>query len=286
MSTDLDDVSQSGESTGGSRLLLRGLSILTCLSEHPEGLTLQQIHETLRIPIGTCHRILSALHKHDFVARSEVTRRFELGAAARRLSGSSEITKSAPAALTTAADETGETAFLAALRGDAVECVSLVESKHNLRLFVKRGQKLPLHAAASARTLLAYAKPKLVERLLSSLSMTSFTPGTIRDVNKLIDHLAEIRERGFDVCDSELDRNVWAVAAPVYGFDNSVQWALTVAAAESRVRSVDTRVAITQSALSAARSMSRAMGFEGELPTRPDEQYLQAFHEASLVRAG
>ncbi|QUW17827.1 IclR family transcriptional regulator [Agrococcus sp. Marseille-Q4369] len=286
MSTDLDDVSQSGESTGGSRLLLRGLSILTCLSEHPEGLTLQQIHETLRIPIGTCHRILSALHEHDFVARSEVTRRFELGAATRRLGGSSEITKSAPAALTTAADETGETAFLAALRGDAVECVSLVESKHNLRLFVKRGQQLPLHAAASARTLLAYAKPKLVERLLSSLSMTSFTPGTIRDVNKLIDHLAEIRERGFDVCDSELDRNVWAVAAPVYGFDNSVQWALTVAAAESRVRSVDTRVAITQSALSAARSMSRAMGFEGELRTRPDEQYLQAFHEASLVRAG
>lgn len=284
MSQEIDETSRTTKAGGGSRLLLRGLSILTCLADHPEGLTLQQIHTTVDIPLGTAHRLLTSLETAGFVERSDTTRRFALGPAARRLGASVEVDQTTPDALTSAADATGETSFLAKLRGRSVVCVSLVESKHNLRLFVKVGQELPLHAAASARTILAYSDPRFVEDLLRTVQLTSYTIGTIRQLNQLIDHLADIRRRGFDVCESELDANVWAVSAPVFGFEGTVQWALTIAAAKARVRTVESRVHATLAAIEAAATLSRQLGFDGELPAVPHLDVLQSFHRAALTR--
>jgi IclR family acetate operon transcriptional repressor len=274
------DESAHAKGAGASRLLLRGLSILTCLADHPEGLTLQQISKEVDIPVGTAHRVLTSLQMSGFVDRSDTTRRFALGAEARRLGTSVDEARAAPDALTAAAVETGETSFLTKLRGRSVVCVSLVESRHHLRLFVKVGQELPLHAAASARTILAYSDPLFVEDLLSTANLAFYTIGTIRELNRLIDHLADIRQRGFDVCESELDENVWAVSAPVFGFDDTVQWALTIAAAEARVRTAESRAEMT-----AAATLSREFGFEGEPPAVPDLDFLLSFHGAALASA-
>jgi hypothetical protein len=133
------DESAHAKGAGASRLLLRGLSILTCLADHPEGLTLQQISKEVDIPVGTAHRVLTSLQMSGFVDRSDTTRRFALGAEARRLGTSVDEARAAPDALTAAAVETGETSFLTKLRGRSVVCVSLVESRHHLRSTLRRG---------------------------------------------------------------------------------------------------------------------------------------------------
>ena len=270
------------ESKGaGSRLLIRGLSVLTALTDRPEGLTLKQVHELVDIPLGTAHRLLTVLDAEGFVTRSATTKRFVLGPSAHRL-GQVVDTVSTPAPLLEAAVASGETAFLTRISDRRVVCVSLVESIHSLRLFVKVGQELPLHAAASARTILAFSDPQFVEELLSESQLTYFTIGTIRDLNRLIDHMAAIRTRGFDVCESELDENVWAVSAPVFAIDGTVQLAITIAAAAARVRTVGSRVDATRSVIKAAAELSRETGFTGALPPMPNREFLHAFHSEAL----
>ncbi len=61
---------------------------------------------------------------------------------------------------------TGETVFLAELVGKQVVCFAIVQGTRLLRLFVDLGRALPLHAAASARVMLAHLDEASVAGLL------------------------------------------------------------------------------------------------------------------------
>jgi IclR family acetate operon transcriptional repressor len=63
----------------------RSLALLRELSRRTKGASLQELHETLGIPVGSTHRILAVLVQQDFVTRSPLNKRYFLGPAAREL---------------------------------------------------------------------------------------------------------------------------------------------------------------------------------------------------------
>ncbi|MDQ1205280.1 IclR family transcriptional regulator [Microbacterium sp. SORGH_AS_0862] len=250
--------------TAGLTGITRALRVLSHLADAPAGLPMKAIHSELGIPFATVHRLLAALESEGWVVRSPTTKRYRLGPEAVRLGrshGRTETIVAPPDALRVASVATGETVFLTRMYDTRVICISLVEGRHPLRLFVRAGQEMPLHAAASARTILAYQDPMFVEHLLTAAPRDAFTPGTIREVNRVIDHLAKVRGFGFDVCDNELDDDVWAVAAPVYEADGRVDVAVTIAAAAARMDSAESRVKAAQSVIAAGRALSLANGY-------------------------
>jgi DNA-binding IclR family transcriptional regulator len=249
-------------------VVVRALSVLTALSDRREGLTLQNLHRNLGIPLGSMHRLLRTLEGEQFVTRSPSTKRYSLGAAALALGYHEQYDPflvPPPQAVIDAGRQSGETVFLTRLIDSRVVCVSLVESVHPLRLYVRVGQEMPLHAAASARAVLAYRDPALVEALLTAHRREAFTPGTIREVNQIIDHLAEIRHHGFDVCSSELDDDVWAVAAPVFNADGRVETSVALAAASRRAARPERQAELTRVVLAAAATLARSLGYAGPL---------------------
>jgi DNA-binding IclR family transcriptional regulator len=248
-------------------VVVRALSVLTCLADYRHGLTLQQLHQKLDIPLGSMHRILATLEHEKFVSRSDVTKRYVLGPSSTNLAQSTtydSFVVAPPLPLVDAAQASGETVFLTQLIDSSVVCVALVEARHRLRLFVRVGQEMPLHAAASARIILAFLDPVRVETLLSSYPRREFTKATPREVNQLIDHFVEVRERGYDVCSSELDDDVWAVAAPVFDVSGRVNSGVTLAAAWPRMRDPRRRAQATLTVMGAADALSRAQGFTGQ----------------------
>jgi len=257
------------------QVVVRALSVVTCLAENPHGLTLQQIHLKLGIPIASMYRVLATLQHEGFVTRSASTKRFTLGHAAQRLGQNSDYTMhlvKPPSPLLELAAATRETVFLTQLIDSKVVCISLVESPHHLRLFVRIGQEMPLHAAASARAILAYRDPELVEALLSRYPREMFTTGTPRDANDLIDHLSIIRERGFDICDNELDDNVWAVGAPVFDASGRVEYAVALAAASARVQTIEDQARAIAEVLKSAKLLSANLGFTGTMRKRTEHE--------------
>ncbi|MFC5000623.1 IclR family transcriptional regulator [Dactylosporangium cerinum] len=255
-------------------VVVRALAVLNHLSSYRQGLTLQQLHQQLEIPVGSMHRLLGTLEHEGFVSRSPTTKRYVLGANAVKLGHSDDYEPfliQPPAALLEAERLLGESVILTQLIDGRVVAVSIAGTKRPLRLFVRLGQEVPLHAAASARAILAYQDPALAEALLSSFPRPSFTAGTVRELNRIIDHLALIRERGFDVCDNELDEGVWAVSVPVHsGPSGRVSTAVTVCAAWSRVADPAERAAAARVVLDTAQRISREQGYDKPFATDPD----------------
>ncbi|TAM70195.1 MAG: IclR family transcriptional regulator [Microbacteriaceae bacterium] len=250
------------------QVVVRALSVLSCLAENPHGLTLQQLHTRLDIPLASIYRIVATLEHENFVARSAATKRYSLGQGARRLGRGPDYTAHLvppPAPLLDLAAATNETVFLTQLIDSRVVCVALVESRHHLRLFVRVGQEMPLHAAASARAILAFRDPVLVEALLSSNPPGFLAKDTLRNAGEVIDHLGAVRERGFDICDNELDDDVWAVSAPVFDATGRVEYAVALAAASARMQTPEKRTSAVAEVLSAAQKLSADLGYPQDI---------------------
>ncbi|MEV4330999.1 IclR family transcriptional regulator [Streptomyces sp. NPDC049597] len=252
------------------QVVVRALHVLRALAAKPKGATLQELHEELGIPVGSLHRLLTTLGNEDFVTRSPVNRRFFLGPIARQLAEQNQhqsaLLVTPHRAVVAAAEASGETVFLTELIGDRAVCVALSEGRHPLRLFVRIGQEMPLHAAASGRSLLAYRPEPDVRNLLAKRALTAFTEETPVTVDEVLAHLTLVRARGYDVCDDELDRGVWAVSSPVFTSTGAVAASVTLAAAGSRMRDPLTRATAVQTVLTAARELSTELGFNGEWP--------------------
>jgi DNA-binding IclR family transcriptional regulator len=247
------------------QVVVRALSVLKLVARSPRGLALGEIGERLGLPVATAHRIVAVLESERFVTRSTSNRRYFLGPAALELANSDFPRESplvtAHQAVSEASRKTGETVFLSEFAGDRVICLALSESTYPLRLFVRVGQAMPLHAAAAARVLLAWLSPEKVGRLLANAPLTAYTPETPHTVNAVLDHLADVKRTGYDVCFSELDENVWAVSAPVRSSTNEVVSSITLAAPAQRMEDEATREKAIQVILEAAAEMSADLGW-------------------------
>lgn len=247
------------------QVVVRALAVLRTLASTATGMSLGQLAERLEVPQGSMHRLLAVLQSEGFITRSPSNRRYFLGPAARQLAeenGHQHAALVTPhPALVQAADRSGETVFLTELVGDRAVCVSLVESNHPLRMFVRIGQDMPLHAAASARTLLADRDPDEVRHLLESRPFTVFTDETCTDIGAMQEHLTVVRARGYDVCDDELDRGVWAVSAPVRASTGRVAASVTLAAPAYRVAQQGRRDQALSTVREAAQAMSEDLGW-------------------------
>jgi DNA-binding IclR family transcriptional regulator len=250
------------------QVVVRALSVLRALSGEQRGLTMGELSERLRVPLASTHRMLAVLETERFVTRSTSNRRYFLGPAARDL-GRTDMARESPLvtpheAVAAASRATGETVFLAELVGSGVICLALAESRHPLRVFVRVGQEMPLHAAAAARVLLAglpSAEARgLLERRTPLVAFTDDTPST---VDQAMDRLAVIDRRGYDICHSELDENVWAVSAPVRSSTDEVVASVTLAAPMQRVADAAAREAAAAAVLDAAAAMSADLGWVG-----------------------
>lgn len=245
--------------------VVRALGVLRVLAAESGGLTLQELCDVLDVPPGSMHRLLAVLSAEQFVSRSPTNRRYFLGPAARQLAETTTprhtLLVSPHPALQEAAERSGETVFLTELVGDRAVCVALVEGRHPLRLFVRIGQDMPLHAAASARTLLADRADDEARRMLAARPLTAYTRATPTNVEQVLTHLAEVRTRGYDVCDDELDRGVWAVSAPVRMSTGRVCASVTLAAPGDRLAGPPAREDARDLVLRSAAAMSADLGY-------------------------
>jgi len=244
------------------------LSVLRLLAGAPRGLALAEISHQLGMPLASSHRVLGVLESERFTSRSPTNRRYFLGPAAREL-GRIDLARESPLvaaheAVARAGRSSGESVFLCELTGNRVVCVAMAESAHPLRLYVHVGQQLPLHAAAAARVLLA-ARPRSEARalLIAAAPLTAFTEETPTTVEEVLARLDGITERGYDTCDSELDRNVWAVSVPVHSSTGEVVASVTLGAPGHRMSDDAQRTAAREIVADAAAEMGADLGWSG-----------------------
>jgi DNA-binding IclR family transcriptional regulator len=241
----------------------RALHVLTLVGESQRGLSLSDISDNLELPLPTAHRLLKTLTEAGWVARHDETLEYHPG---RRLLRVSSLVRRGT--LSGVADESlrglsrrfNETVMLSQLFDNRAVCVGLAESRRPLHLSVSVGRDVPLHAAASARVLYSDRDDDQVAALLHGYDFTRLLPDTPASLEAVLEHLHGIRERGYDVCDNEFDRDVWAVAAPVYGSDGSVVAGVTLTLPQERSQAPGLRDDIIHAVTDAAGDIGLAIG--------------------------
>ena len=92
-------------------------------------------------------------------------------------------------------EQTGEGSKVSVLDGDGVLVVAAVQGTRDYALTVVPGQRLPLHAGAASKVLLAFL-PKPSCRGCSARRLPAIPSRTIRDPHRLSVELARIRRQG------------------------------------------------------------------------------------------
>jgi len=242
------DTSKSAAPVGnGARpafqILDRTFAILDLFDEERPDWTATEIARTLDLPVPTTHRILMALKQRGYVSQHEETKRFRLGVGALHLGDRAhaavDLRSLSLPVLKRLSRDTGETALLTVVApgGSRGVCLERVETAQPLRLSVQPGRRVPLHAGASQKALLAFLPEDAVERVLSQ-PLERLCERTIVDPSELRAELARIRKRGWARSAEETNLGVSGIAIPVLSERGSVVCAIGIAGPSARLDDV------------------------------------------------
>jgi DNA-binding IclR family transcriptional regulator len=198
----------------------RTLDVLETLASSPEQPTLGELSRRLGIPKSSLHGVLRTLVARGWVRLDPGGTRFGLGVRALQVGAAYVDTDDAVVLLAPVMDELaarfGETVHLGRLDGADVVYLAKRESVHPLRLFSAIGRRLPAHATALGKALLARRGDDELTRLLPA-PLPRLTPHTLTDIDRLRADLAKTRATGFAVDREENSEGIVCVAVAVPG---------------------------------------------------------------------
>jgi IclR family KDG regulon transcriptional repressor len=176
---------------------------------------------TLGVPRSTGYRFLQAMIELGLLDRDAATGRLRPGlrfvALGQLAQQQFELGQVARPFMEELALETQETVLLAVLREGQAYCAEKVESVQRVRLSFDLGARLPLHAGASSKILLAQLPETEAERVIRTRGLPRYTPKTIVNPIALHRELTRIRKDGYAVSLEEFDAGAWAISAPICG---------------------------------------------------------------------
>ncbi|MCT2584373.1 IclR family transcriptional regulator [Actinophytocola gossypii] len=226
----------------GAQTVERALAVLRRVEDAESGLGVTELARQTGLTMSTCHRLARALTEEGLLLQDPDSERYLLGPALVALGRKAEerlgYRQTLPL-LQELASATGESVNLGIRAGNDVHVVLAVASRQPLRFDQEQGSRVPLHASAMGKCLLASAGD-LDEQIERLGELASATQRTITDPDRLRAELELIRERGWALNDEERNPGVRAIAAPVHSPGGEVVAAVAVQG--PTVRLTDTRL--------------------------------------------
>lgn len=214
-------------------VLDRTMEVLGEIERSPGGCSIRALTETLRLPRTTVYRILNTLQAHDVVRRDESgayhlgRRLLALAAHVASRAGDPDLAATAQPFLDRLAADLGEGIKLSVIDAEGILVLAAAQGKREYALTVAPGQRMPVHAGAASKLLLAHCPPAEIDAWLDR-PLAAYTPRTITDPKRLRAELARIRRQGWAQDRGENGPSIQAYAAPVVDGAGSVVAALSV----------------------------------------------------------
>jgi DNA-binding IclR family transcriptional regulator len=235
---------------------------------YAEELGVTSLARRLGLHKNNVFRLLATLEEMRFVEQCAENERYRLGTACLGLgqafARNCSLTRLGRSVLEKLAKDTGETAHLAVL--DRFEVVHLdgEAPSHLVGTRLRTGERLPVHASALGKAILACGDPGEWERADREWSGTpelpAATEATITDRDKFFEHLRGVVSLGFALDVEECAHGLCCVAAPVRDASSRVIAALSVSAPVFRVGVDDMHERLVPAVTAAATELSRRLG--------------------------
>ncbi|SDZ56535.1 transcriptional regulator, IclR family [Saccharopolyspora shandongensis] len=207
----------SGESTRGRSVTSKVLGILEAFESGSASLSLTRIAEVADLPLPTAYRLVrelvewGALHRDDNGRYSVGLRLWEVAQ-----NGGRQLRDAARPYLQDLFSLTQETAHLAVREGHEALYVDRIYSSKRVPRASRVGGRLPLHATAVGKVLLAYEDDWLREAYLAR-DLEVPTKSTHANPARLREELKHAREQGYATTFEEMRPGSCSIAVPVFG---------------------------------------------------------------------
>lgn len=199
--------------------LERYIRALESIALSQDGLGVSGLADRCGLSVATAHRLLQNLQATGLIVTAGGKRKdYKIGPRLLRIlhasSDSAWLAIAVQPVLNALADRLSETCYLARLLGDEVVSVAWAAPSSGLRGYVVPGLALAPHVAASAKAIMAFQAPDMINRVLSA-PLAKLTPETRTERVEIEQDYAGVRNRGYATCWNEMEQGLGALAVPI-----------------------------------------------------------------------
>ncbi len=221
----------------GGHVLRKAMRVLLLFSAERPEMGATDVARLVGWPRSSVARLLAAMHRSGFLDRDELTGRFRIGlrlaAFGAIAADATSLQRLAQPELEELAKRSGETANISVLSGGEVVNVGLVLSPRPIKHMGWIGRRMPVHATAAGKALVAWRDEELPRIVRPPLRRC--TSRTITRLDDLRDELARVRARGWSSAYGELEDDLVGVGAPIRDHLGAVVACVTISAPLFRV---------------------------------------------------
>jgi DNA-binding IclR family transcriptional regulator len=215
-----------GQSVSG-----RLLAVLDCFDVAHPALTLTEIATRAGLPLSTAKRLIAELVAWGGLERLPDGRGFRIGIRLWRVGSLAPaqrvLSEAALPFMQDLCEATQENVQLAVLDEGEALCIEKISSQRAVPTATLVGGRLPLHATAVGKVLLAFS-PSQVPHDLAAGGLASLTRNTIVQPGRLAAALAAVVEQGVAYSYEEMTLGAVSVAAPVHDSSGALRGALGI----------------------------------------------------------
>jgi len=246
----------------------RASSILDILGQSPQGISIRELSDKIKLPKGTTHRLLSSLSYFGYVRQDLKTRNYLLGLKLVELGqlilSQLDLRKEAEPFLRDLAERTKETVHLVFLDRNEIVYIDKVETDQNssgLKMASRVGLRNPAHSSAVGKVLLAHFSEEELKNFIKEKGLLKRTENTIADPTQLREHLKSVRVQGYAIDDEENEKGIRCVAAPIYNEVGKPVAAISISGPAFRITEKLIQEFLRKEVMGTALKISQRLGF-------------------------
>jgi IclR family transcriptional regulator, pca regulon regulatory protein len=217
--------------------LVRGLEIIKLFNEEQPSLSLSEIAKKLGVSRTVPYRLLFTLQNMGYLSQDEHTKHYKLTPKVLELGfsylNSLKFPEIAQPYMETLRDEISASCHLSILDGLEVVYVGSAPIRGVSAVNVNIGLRLPAHATANGKLLLAFQSKERLMQMFQMSNLTSYTDKTLTIPSEFQQQLDTIKQNGYSITSGEFHPGIRSVAAPIFDRSGEVLAALNVVATES-----------------------------------------------------
>lgn len=212
----------------------RSIAILKAFLPHNHGVGTLELSKKLDINKSTISRILKVMVSHELVYKDPKTKKFVLGNLAVSIGNAAlrsineRIVSISKPHIDELRDQVNEPVGLEVVSGNSTMIGYLADTHRAFRVFFDVGTRMPPHASAGAKAILAFSSAEVVDTFLEG-DLPKLTNNTITNKKEIKRQLEEIRRTGLAFDFGEIENGIDAISAPVFNREGIPVAAIVIA---------------------------------------------------------
>jgi DNA-binding IclR family transcriptional regulator len=194
--------------------------VIELLASSPDGLTLGELVDQTDIVKSSAFRILETLCEAQYLYRDSDTRKFRLSgkllAVGYKASGNLNLVENAISIMRQLRDTIRETVLIGSVIGEKFVVLEQVLGLYPFKFIADVGMQTTLHSNAPGKAILAFLPEELQREVLATMKLPRYTDHTITEKKRLLEHLQQIKQRGYATDHAEEIEGVHCIGAPVF----------------------------------------------------------------------